>query len=120
MPPQPPPLRLDKHTYGFGGIIGVTSHSIENAESYFVIDGETPANLGWITGSARANGSVVAKNCKIGGGFTAIDEADESTKVIPFTDSEFHNYIYGSGVNTDWTGTENYDGCTLLTAEPTL
>ena len=105
-------------TYGFGGIIGVTSHSIENAESYFVIDGEIPANLGWITGSARANGSVVAKNCKIGGGVTAIDEADESTKVIPFTDSEFHNYIYGSGVNTDWTGTDNYDGCTLIESSP--
>ena len=30
----------------------------------------------------------------------------------------YFNYIYGSGVNTDWTGTENYDGCTLIKSSP--
>ncbi len=105
-------------TYGIGGIIGVSSHSIENAQSYFSVEHEDLTNFGWITGSARANGSVVASNCKIGGGVLKFDDADESMKVVPFTEGDFHNYIYGSGTNTDWSGTDNYDGCTLLSAKP--
>ena len=104
-------------TCGFGGIMGITTGSIENAKSYFVLDNDA-TNIGWITGSARANGSVVASNCKIGGGVLKFDDADESMEVVPFTESDFHNYIYGSGTNTDWTGTDNYDGCTLLSAKP--
>lgn len=105
-------------TYGFGGIFGIAGANIENAQSYFSVDNEDLTNFGWITGSARANGSVVASNCKIGGGVLKYDEADESMKVVPFTEGDFHNYIYGSGTNTDWSGTDNYDGCTLLSAKP--
>ena len=107
-------------TYGFGGIFGIAGAAIENAQSYFTIDNDDLTNFGWITGSARANDSVVATNCKIGGGFTAFDDADESMKVVPFTDSDFYNYIYGNGVSTDWAGTDNYDGCTLLSEKPAI
>ena len=107
-------------TNGFGGIIGVAGGTINGAQSYFTLEKnyEIAANVGFITGSARANGSVVASNCKIGGGVLKFDEADESMKVVPFTEGDFHNYIYGSGTNTDWSGTDNYDGCTLLSAKP--
>ena len=107
-------------TNGFGGIIGVAGGTINGAQSYFTLEKnyEIAANIGFITGSARANGSVVASNCKIGGGVLKFDDADESMKVVPFTESDFHNYIYGSGTDTDWTGTDNYDGCTLLSAKP--
>jgi hypothetical protein len=104
-------------TRGFGGIMGITTGSIENAKSYFVLDNDA-TNIGWITGSARVNDSVVAKNCQIGGGKLKVDTADESTKVEKFSEGDFYNYIYGSGTNTDWTGTDNYDGCTLLSAMP--
>ena len=105
-------------TYGFGGIIGVTSHSIENAESYFTLDAKELTNVGWITGSARVNSSIVAKNCKIGGGLLTIDVEDKHTSTELFSNDNFYDYIYGSGTNTDWTGTDNYDGCTLLEVKP--
>ena len=105
-------------TYGFGGIFGIAGGAIENAQSYFSVDNDDLTNFGWITGSARVNGSVVATNCKIGGGIMKFDDADESMKVVPFTENDFQNYIYGSGANTDWTGTDNYDGCSPLSAKP--
>ena len=109
-------------TNGFGGIIGVAGGTINGAQSYFTLEKnyEIAANVGFITGSARANGSVVASNCKIGGGVLKFDDADESMKVVPFTEDDFHNFIYGSGTNTDWTGTDNYDGCSALTAKPNV
>ena len=43
---------------------------------------------------------------------------DEIYEMDPITETNFFNYIYGSGEATDWTGTDNYDGCTCLSAKP--
>ena len=48
------------------------------------------------------------------------NEEDESYKTTVLDASNFHNYIFGSGEATDWTGTDNYDGCSVLTAKPTV
>jgi hypothetical protein len=46
----------------------------------------------------------------------------ETTAVVtmPKAEDNYFNYIYGSGDSTDWSGTDNYDGCTFLTEVPSL
>ena len=74
-----------------------------------------------IMGAARAEGTVVASNCQLGG--TILGEyniEDESHEQINLTSANYFNHIYGSGVNTDWAGTTNYDGCVFLSEKPTI
>ena len=105
-----------------GGIMAQSENaSVTNAESYCSISAKSADYYGFILGSARSS-TVIASNCKIGG--KIIDgeynsEEDEYSDV-KLSSANYHNFIYGSGKNTDWTGTENYDGCTLLTSAPTF
>ena len=101
-----------------GGIAGYTEEPIVNASAYCAII--APGfKTGWITGAARVKDAVVANNCKIGGEFLGnYNVEDEVYEMDPITEANYFNYIYGSGVDTDWTGTENYDGCTCLSAKP--
>ena len=84
-------------------------------------------NVGFITGSLRipevlTKGvalQAVVRNCQLGG--TWLDDYDGSEEVYigkKINSSNFYNYIYGG--DTDWTGVENYDGCTLLTSKPAI
>ena len=103
-----------------GGIVGKTVAKVTNAQCYCNIAAAGYTNLGWATGSARVKDSIVATNCKFGGNLVEIevDEEDESQKekLTPLTSENFFDHIFGG--TTDWTGVENYDGCTLLTASP--
>ena len=107
-----------------GGISGVlkASSKIANAVSYCDIIANKISNVGWITGSARVAGSVLVENCQLGGARVVIeiDEEDETKKekMTPLTADNYFNYIYGG--TTDWTGVVNYDGCTFLTAMPSI
>ena len=103
-----------------GGVAGYTEEPIVNASAYCTI--LAPGfKSGWITGVARTNETLIAKNCKLGGEFLGnYNIEDEVYEMDPITETNYFNYIYGSGADTDWTGTENYDGCTVLTAKPTL
>ena len=103
-----------------GGIIGYTEEPIVNASAYCTI--LAPGfKSGWITGVARVKDTLLATNCKIGGEFLGnYNIEDEVYEMDPITETNYFNYIYGSGADTDWTGTENYDGCTCLSAKPTL
>jgi ATP-binding cassette subfamily B protein/subfamily B ATP-binding cassette protein MsbA len=103
-----------------GGVVGNTAVMISNADSYCSLESDVyTANIGWVTGSARVNGSVVAASCKIGGKTMGIDEKDETVKEIVIDGYNFKDYIYGSRNSTDWTGTSNYDGCSFLSEKPT-
>jgi hypothetical protein len=69
----------------------------------------------------RVPGSVIATNCKIGG--SVVDTYDEEEDVYietKLSSSNFYNYLFGSGKKTDWTGTDNYDGCTYLSSKPAI
>ena len=103
-----------------GGIVGKTIAKVTNAQCYCNIAAAGYTNLGWATGSARVKDSIVATNCKFGGNLVEIeiDDEDESQKEksTPLTADNYFDYIFGG--TTDWTGVENYDGCTLLTASP--
>jgi hypothetical protein len=64
---------------------------------------------------------VKALQCEIGGNeLGEIDPESEVPEERPITSSNFHNFIFGSGSNTDWTGAVNYDGCLFLSKKPTV
>ena len=113
-------------TANIGGIAGNSTATINNAESYcninaLPIDGAALyTGVGFIHGGVRSE-TAKATNCKVGG--TVIGEyniEDEEYKIETLNESNFYNYIYGSGEATDWTGTDNYDGCSVLTAKPSV
>ena len=98
-----------------GGIAATTSATITAAKSYTNIEAGENAVVGWITGSARAEG-IIAKNCGVGGmRITGWDTEDDTPR--PEGDrldsGNFFDFIYGS---VDWTGVTDYDGCSLITA----
>ena len=105
-----------------GGIMGQSDNAtVTNAESYCTISAKSADYCGFILGSARSS-TVIASNCKIGG--KLIDgeynsEEDEYSDV-KLSSANFYHYIYGSGKNTDWTGTDNYNGCSYISAAPTF
>ena len=116
-----------------GGIVGKTIAKVTNAQCYCNISALGYTNIGWATGFPRnteyavtndkgetTKYSIVATNCKFGGNLVEveIDDEDESQteKLTPLTADNYFNHIFGG--TTDWTGVENYDGCTLLTASP--
>ncbi len=102
-----------------GGIVGHTSVSIANADCYCEINCDNGiTNKGWITGSARATGSVVASSCNIGGEIVEFDSSDFTAKRVPLSSDNFYLHIYGSGADTDWSNTSDYDGCNALTQKP--
>ncbi|MBR2026257.1 MAG: hypothetical protein IKA07_03870 [Alistipes sp.] len=111
-------------TNGFGGIIGVTTGTIKGAQAHFTLEKskDVVANVGFITGSARS-ATVTASECGIGGRIlTGWDDSDAEPEPIytKLNSGNYYNYIYGSGNATDWTGTDNYDGCTYISSAPTL
>ena len=118
-----------------GGIVGYSTSAgtISNCQHYGNIQaidmtkGTDYPNVGAITGSIRVqtNGSTartaVVKNCQLGGAMLGeYNTEDESYKKTVLDASNYYNFIYGSGEGTDWTGTDNYDGCTLLPAKPNV
>ena len=102
--------------------MGITSGTIKGAQSYCTIEksDNISANFGWITGSTRS-ATVIASNCAIGGMHrTGWNDEDDTPRPEgdKLDESNYMNYIYGA-IN-DWTGTDNYDGCTWLSAAPEI
>ena len=89
-------------------------------------------NVGMITGSARikeadtdfsggASRTVAVRNSQLGGKISVeYNISDESSVWTTITSSNYTQYIYGNGANTNWDGTDNYDGCTFLTSAPVV
>ena len=107
--------------YYVGGVAGTTSVNLVDAKAYCNINALGCDNVGMIMGAARAEGTVVASNCQLGGAMLGdYNVEDEEYKKIALDASNYFNYIYGSGEKTDWGTSTNYDGCTLLTAKPSI
>ena len=101
-----------------GGILGA-GKKVSNAICYCDIKIKSATSYGWIMAAPRSS-TLFATNCAIGG--RLMEWYDEDGIYIPSTikEDEYFNFIYSSGSSTDWTGTDNYDGCTYLSAMPTL
>ena len=107
--------------YYVGGVVGNATANLVDAKSYCTINALGCDNVGMIMGAARTEGTVVASNCQLGG--TMLGEynvEDEKHKTIDLTSENYFNYIYGSGEKTDWGTSTDHDGCTLLTAKPSI
>ena len=69
-------------------------------------------------GTTRTD-AIKANNCKVGGKVAfEFDPLDETVKRITLNGTNYYNYIYGGSIT--WEGDSDYDGCTLLTAKPTI
>ncbi len=115
-----------------GGLLGQTNTSFANFHVYCNIRAIGFQNhnvCGILTGSPRG-GKVVSSNCSAGGSICYENENDYNAdgdligtkdKPIYLTLENYFNYLYGKKV--DWATIENiepYDGCTFLSAKPTL
>ena len=101
--------------------MGNATANLVGAKSYCTIRALGCPNVGMVMGAARAEGTVVASNCQLGGAMLGeYNVEDEEYKTEPLGESNFFNFIYGSGKATDWGTSTNYDGCTLLTEKPTI
>ena len=101
-----------------GGVVGSTTVPFANGVAYCTINAQGYKGVGMVTGTSRSE-TTTATNCKVGGTITGeYNIEDEEYKIITLDASNYFKYIYGSGESTDWAGTENYDGCTLLEAKP--
>ena len=107
-----------------GGIFGCTNSSVQNCVVYGKVSGQGSNNIGMIMGSARAEGSVVATNCQVGGTIVgAVYDPEDKAYIYnneTLDANNYFNYIYGSGENTDWGTSSDYDTCTLLESKPTI
>lgn len=101
-----------------GGVFGKTSVAIPNGEVYFTLNAQN-YTAGMITGSSRSE-TVKATNGKVGGSTMVYNVEDCYYKATAIPEDDYYKYIYGSGEATDWTGTDNYDGCTFLSVKPTF
>ena len=112
-----------------GGIFGQMNKTCANCHAYCKIKAiglQDSGIVGMITGCTRTT-AVIASNCSLGGSLCYSTEDDFNadgdlvgTKdtLLDITAENYTNYIYGAVPN--WSGVENYDGCTFLSAKPTL
>ena len=103
-----------------GGWAGFSTTSVENGQIYTNMYTGENKNVGMVFGVARVNESVMANNCAVGGASVLYDTEDDEYTLKPLKEISFFDYIYSSGKDTDWTGTTNHDGCTFLSAKPTI
>jgi hypothetical protein len=114
-------------TTRIGGIWGHCPSVTDGCTSVCEIKviGVPTAQVGMFAGSARSTTSL-ATNSKIGGMIATTtesqEEADGTLSIAPvwniLDESNFFDYMYGTGTN--WTGVENYDGCSFLSVVPTI
>jgi len=108
-----------------GGVVGmvVANTELTNSKSVCELVAIGYSNVGMITGSVRVPATPLVKDCAVGGSIctsTTGEGEAERLNTIPLSATNYFNYIYGSGTGTDWTGTADYDGCTLAPTEDTL
>ena len=112
-----------------GGIFGQMNKTCANCHAYCKIKAiglQDSGIVGMITGCTRTT-ALIASNCSLGGSLCYSTEDDFNadgdlvgTKdaLLDITAENYTNHIYGAVPN--WSGVENYDGCTFLSEKPTL
>ena len=107
-----------------GGVIAnTTSVGITGAKSHcdiYVLHLAEGAKYGMVLGVDRTS-TILAKNCEVGGMiYNKWDDEEEVYDGTKLSSNNYYNYIYGSGKNTDWGDSTNYDGNIFLATKPTV
>ena len=106
-----------------GGVMANTSSGIVGAKSHcdiYVLQLAEGAKYGMVLGVDRTS-TILAKNCEVGGMiYNKWDDEEEVYDGTKLSSANYYNYIYGSGKNTDWGDSTNYDGNTHLATKPTV
>jgi hypothetical protein len=107
-----------------GGVLANTSsNGITGAKSYcdiYVLQLAEGAKYGMVLGVDRTS-TILAKDCEVGGMiYNKWDDEEEVYDGTKLSSSNYYNYIYGSGKNTDWGDSTNYDGNIYLATKPTV
>jgi hypothetical protein len=107
-----------------GGVMAYTSSiGITGAKSHcdiYVLQLAEGAKYGMVLGVDRTS-TTLAKNCEVGGIiYNKWDDEEEVYDGTKLSSSNYYNYIYGSGKNTDWGDSTNYDGNIYLATKPTV
>ncbi|MBR0339079.1 MAG: hypothetical protein IIX40_02670 [Alistipes sp.] len=111
--------KVDDKATTVGGIVGKATSFITNCKSHCQIEAHN-CLYGMITAGERTETTLV-KDCQVGGVILGeYDTEDEAFKEETIKSTNFYDYIYGTGKDTDWTGTDNYDGNTHLSKKPTV
>jgi hypothetical protein len=111
-----------------GGAIAKPTANISGVEVHCDILAIGCSNVGMIKGEGRivdvegVATPLLATNCKLGVRIATVMAPDASGDPAPYwndvTAENYYDYIYGTVV--DWTGVDNYDGCSFLSVKPTL
>ena len=101
-----------------GGIVGSTLSTINGAQCHCGILAPND-KAGWVIGAARVS-TALATKCAIGGNYYVKSEEEDEWSPKSLPSNTIYNYLYASGKNTDWTGTEDHDGVTHLSTKPTI
>ena len=114
--------KVEGCTYYIGGVAATNTVALNDAQSHCNIKAVGCTNVGMLTGSERTADNIVS-NSKAGGTICTEKKYDADAYadvevVVTLDESNFMGYIYGT--TTDWTGVENYDGCSFLSVKPTL
>ena len=105
-----------------GGVVGKLNSTISDSRCLCNIRAVGFTNVGMITGSTRVPATPLVNNCAVGGSIATSTTAQGEIarpNTIELKAGNYHKYIYGSGTvgsgmtEDDWTGTDNYDGCTF-------
>ena len=84
-----------------GGVAGGIGVPFANGvATCTLIPGSNYTGAGMLTGTFRTE-TLNATGCRVGGIFGSVELGS----------NDYQDYLYGGGADTDWTGSDDYDGC---------
>jgi hypothetical protein len=104
-----------------GGALGKAAEkkTYNKIQCYCTMNVNAAQNAGFLVGSSRTSNLYLTSGA-LGGTRQLYDITAEEYRTSKLTEEEYMNYIYGSGANTDWGVSTNYDGVTFLTEAPVI
>ena len=104
-----------------GGALGkiVKDKSYKEIKCYCTMNVNNAQYAGFLAGSERAS-NIYLTSGAVGGTLMTYLEEEEEYSSSKLTSDNYMNYIYGSGANTNWGVSTNYDGVTFLTEAPVI
>ena len=104
-----------------GGALGkaTESKSYKEIQCYCTMNVNNAQYTGFLVGSERTSKLYLTSGA-VGGTLVTYLAEEEEYSSSKLTSDNYMNYIYGSGANTNWGVSTNYDGVTFLTEAPVI